>query len=320
MSGSEFVWKRPAARAQLLLICLVAGAVALTGLLAAGGRTGGRPGAPLALQPNHPVKVTYGKSAGHGHGSGGGSTCGAGSTSLGWASSNWSGYAETCSAPYTGVGGSWVVPQVSSPAGSYSATWIGIDGFNNSDLIQTGTEQDVSSGGTPAYAAWWTTSSNNFVEQPITGGCTPASSACGTVQAGDQITANISQASQGSSQWTITISDGSTWSFTKALTYTGPGASAEWIVEAPTVGGRVGTLADYASPLTFNPDSIAAGTISGSASPALTYSDGGELVTGHGRFQSVASIPSGPDVEQSGTPPDGFAISHGSVAPNAPSS
>jgi len=295
----------------------ILGAVALVvAVSAAGGPAGGRATGQLSLQPNHPVWVKSGKSAGHGHGhGGGGSTCGVGSTSLGWASSNWSGYAETCSAPYTSVVGSWVVPSVGSPDNSYSANWIGIDGFNNSDLIQTGTEQDVNSSGGASYAAWWTTSSNNFVEQPITS-CAPSGSACG-VRPGDWITAKIAETNQSTSQWTITISDGSAWSFTKDVTYTGPGASAEWIVEAPTVGGRVASLADYASPsspLTFNPDSIAAGTINGSASPALTFSDGGEMIAGHGRSQSVVSIPSTPDSDA-----DGFAISYGSTAPAAPS-
>ncbi len=37
---------------------------------------------------------------------------------------------------------------------TYSSSWIGIDGFNNSNLIQTGTEQDYTSGGAQ-YCAWW---------------------------------------------------------------------------------------------------------------------------------------------------------------------
>ncbi len=312
-----------AIKLRLVPICLgIGAAITAAVLLAAGGASGRAP--RLALAPNHLISTRLGKSAGHGHGGGGGSSgCGVGSTSLGWASSNWSGYAETCSAPYTSIGGSWTVPAVSSPAGSYSATWIGIDGFNNSDLIQTGTEQDVSTSGTASYAAWWTTSANNFIEQPITSGCTPSSSSCGVVHAGDQITAKIEQDSSGSSQWTITISDGLSWTFTRPLTYTGPGASAEWIVEAPTIGGKVSTLSDYASstsPLIFNPDSIAAGTINGSSSPALTYSDGGYMVAGHGRGQTVVSIPSGPDTETSGGSSDGFAIAYGSTAPAAPSS
>ena len=37
---------------------------------------------------------------------------------------------------------------------TYSSAWIGVDGFNDNDLIQTGTEQDYYSGGAH-YDAWW---------------------------------------------------------------------------------------------------------------------------------------------------------------------
>src|SRR5437879_3072779 len=72
----------------------------------------------------------------------------------GWQSSNWSGYAFAGTG-FTRITASWVVPAVSATGGaSYSSTWTGIDGFNNSNLIQTGTEQDFVNGA-PHYAAWW---------------------------------------------------------------------------------------------------------------------------------------------------------------------
>lgn len=265
----------------------------------------------LTLAPNHLLATSAGHGHGGGGGGGGGSSCGT-NTSLGWASSNWSGYAETCKAPYTQVTGNWNVPSVSGPNGSYSAAWTGIDGFNNSSLIQTGTEQDVSSTGVASYAAWWTTSAQSFVEQRISSGCS-GTGQCGHVSAHDAITATITQAGAGSTSWSISISDTTAqWSFTQPVTYTGPGASAEWIVEAPTVGGRVAALADYA---TANaPEVFDLGTINQQTSPALTYSDGGELLT---RRSGVLSIPSAPDVESS---PDGFAIAYGATAPAAPGS
>lgn len=263
----------------------------------------------LTLSPNHMLTAKPGGGRGHG---GGGSSCGT-NTSLGWASSNWSGYAETCQAPYSEVTGHWSVPSVSGPDGSYSAAWVGIDGFTNSSLIQTGTEQDVSSTGQASYAAWWTTSAQSFVEQPITTGCT-GNGTCGQVSADDAVTATITEASPGSTSWSIAISDTTAqWSFTKTVTYAGPGASAEWVVEAPTVGGRAATLADFGS--ASAPEVFDSGTINAGVSPDLTYSDGGELVAGHGRLVQVVSIPSAPDGDVS---PDGFAIAYGSVAPAAP--
>ena len=67
---------------------------------------------------------------------------------------NWSGYVAT-GAQFTGVSGTWVVPSVQpSDSTQASATWIGIDGFSNDSLIQTGTEQ-ITSGGSTAYDAWY---------------------------------------------------------------------------------------------------------------------------------------------------------------------
>ena len=83
-------------------------------------------------------------------------------------------------------------------------------------------------------------------------------------------------------------------------------------MEAPTVGGRVATLAHYASPATFD------GTVNG-LSPGLVASDGGELVAGSRRHTHVVSIPSGPDSEIVGGA-DGFNISYGSIAPPPPAS
>ena len=69
-------------------------------------------------------------------------------------STNWAGQIDT-GTTYTDISGEWTVPTVQPSADSeYSATWIGIDGAENSDLIQTGTDQ-FASGGSTTYAAWY---------------------------------------------------------------------------------------------------------------------------------------------------------------------
>src|ERR1700735_5628242 len=68
-------------------------------------------------------------------------------------STNWSGYVLTNTAPpYSGnsvwgIGADWVVPIGGQPIGScagplYSASWTGIDGWDNNDVLQAGTESD----------------------------------------------------------------------------------------------------------------------------------------------------------------------------------
>jgi len=210
------------------------------------------------------------------------------------------------------------VPQASpTSSATYSATWIGIDGFSNSSLIQAGTEQDYYNGA-PHYAVWWTTSANGFYEQPISH----------VVYAGDPISAKIISA--GSGNWTITLSDSSGQFFSKTLTYSGPGTSAEWIVEAPGVNGRQSTIANYSNglqnPMLFNPTTGGVtGRVSVSANGtslipvALTYStDSGQLValtrtSRRSYTYTPTSTPSPPDTSGSA-----FNMAYGSVAPPTP--
>jgi peptidase A4-like protein len=213
-------------------------------------------------------------------------------TAAGWASSNWSGYAKTGS--YISVTAAWVVPSVapSRKGATYSSQWVGIDGFNNSSLIQTGTEADYYSG-KAHYAAWWEI-------LPAAETVIPSI----TVSPGDHMTASITKGS--GSNWTITITDVSTGQLsTTQHTYSGPGTSAEWIEEAPSVGGRVATLAQYSSPDTFDP-----GTANG-GNPGLTAADGGVMI----QRNTQVSTPSVPDSDT-----DGFNMAYGRIAPAPPGS
>jgi hypothetical protein len=217
---------------------------------------------------------------------------GGGGSSTGWASSNWSGYAKT-GGPFTSATGRWNVPSVTpSHKATYSSSWVGIDGFNNSSLIQTGTEQDYYNG-SAHYAAWWEILPAAETVIPTI-----------TPNPGDVMTASISQVSAG--RFSITLTDVTTnQSFTTQQSYSGPLTSVEWIQEAPTVGGHTATLAHYSSPTPFDP-----GTANGH-SPSLTAADGGVMVQG----RSQVSTPSAPDGDV-----DGFNISYGSAAPSPPSS
>ncbi|MCL6564319.1 MAG: hypothetical protein K6U87_15055 [Firmicutes bacterium] len=222
------------------------------------------------------------------------------STSFGWASSNWSGYALASSQPgtYTAISGSWVVPKVApSKKPTYSAAWVGIDGFNNSDLIQTGTEQDFVNG-SAQYYAWW-----EVLPAPETVITTTSNGAPFKVQPGDRMTASLQENSNGT--WTITLSDTTQQeSYSTTVNYSGPLTSAEWILEAPTVGGRIATLANYGQTV-FDP-----GTVNG-GSPNLAPADGGVMVQ-NGRQVSTPSVPD--------SDADGFAVQYGSTVPQPPTS
>ncbi|GAB2976687.1 G1 family endopeptidase [Amycolatopsis acidiphila] len=151
-------------------------------------------------------------------------------------SSNWSGYAETGSG-YTSAAATWTVPSVSATSSAtYSSAWVGVDGDGNSNLIQTGTESDYANG-RAQYSAWWEILPAYSVTIPGV-----------TVHAGDSITASVAKSS--GSSWVISLKDnttGKSWSATK--TYSGPGQSAEFVQEAPTVGGSQSAVAHFS---TFN--------------------------------------------------------------------
>lgn len=247
------------------------------------------PAASQAAQAiTHAPRIALAPPSTHGHGGG------SGSGSFGWSSSNWSGYAlsSSSSGAYSSITGSWVVPTVQPSKGStYSSSWIGIDGYNNSDLIQTGTEQDYYRG-SAHYSAWWEILP--AAETVISGD---------PVYPGDHMSASIKN--NGNGTWTITLQDTTrNWTFTTSQSYSGPGTSAEWIQEAPTVGGRVATLAIYGM-TTFDP-----GTVNGQ-NPGLQVSEGGIMV----QKRTQVSTPSVPDSDS-----DGFNMQYGSSQPAAPGS
>ena len=152
-------------------------------------------------------------------------------------SSNWSGYAGRSATALQGAHGSWTVPTVAATTRSvlYSSSWVGIDGDGNSWLIQTGTGQDNSSART-SYYPWFEliTPTDPAPETPI----------AAVVAPGDAMVANIEKISPG--VWQMYLADSTqNWYFQQDFAYGGPGTSAEWVEEAPTVGSRQSAPADW---------------------------------------------------------------------------
>jgi hypothetical protein len=208
-------------------------------------------------------------------------------------SSNWSGYALT-GGSYQSITGCWTVPSVAPTAGNtYSSTWVGVDGDGNTDLIQTGTEQDWVSG-SAYYFAWW---------EILPAVATPINSL--TIRPGDGMCASLTE---GGSGWTISLRDETNGDqFTSVQSYGGPGTSAEWIVEAPIVCNSgscaQATLANYGL-TTFSQVS------EDRADPELTPTNGLEMEVPSG---SIVSIPSNPDSDG-----NGFSLAYGSAQPLPP--
>src|SRR5690348_10225776 len=161
-------------------------------------------------------------------------------------SSNWFGYnqgtLEQGRKLFNSITADWTVPTASqhtSGQAENNATWIGIGGgcvdagctVTDPSLIQTGTEQDVASGGQARYSAWW-----ELIPAPA------ITISNLTIHPGDRIHADISEVVPDSDVWTITLSDTTTGqTFTQTVPYTSTHATAEWISETPLTIGTGGT-------------------------------------------------------------------------------
>ena len=209
---------------------------------------------------------------------------------LGWYSSNWAGYA-VAGGPYSSVGAQWTVPAVSaSYRGSFSVLWVGIDGFTSSALIQAGTEADYFNGATH-YSAWW-----EILPAPAVTIRTLS------VRPGDRMSVTITRVSSG--RWRIVVKDARSGSYATTRAYSGSASSAEWIEEAPIVGGRTTLLAAH-STVVFDHASL------DGASPNLVPQDAGAMI----RRGVLVDTPSTPDADG-----DGFALAEQATPPPRPRS
>lgn len=157
--------------------------------------------------------------------------------------SNWAGYIiasdlQNPQANVTGVSASWIVPTVTiSSQDTFSAVWIGIGGFFDNTLIQTGTEQD-STGGQGEYSVWYELLPDfSMIIDTI------------IVSPGDQINASIQLVDSNTYTWSIYIEDVTTGqAFQNDFIYISSQLSAEWIVERPEITSRRsrGTLTSLA--------------------------------------------------------------------------
>ncbi len=150
-------------------------------------------------------------------------------------STNWGGYvaATNLNSPAQGsvsaVYGSWIVPTIKAASTStYSAFWIGIDGYSSSSVEQIGTAHDWANGSVQSYA-WFemypggSYGINGFPLNP-----------------GDVISASVVYT--GSGIFVMTLNNNTQKvSFTVPTSYTtslsAQRSCAEWIIEAPYYNG-----------------------------------------------------------------------------------
>jgi Peptidase A4 family len=148
-----------------------------------------------------------------------------GNSSIPTVSLNWSGYAATSGKKFTYVHSTFVQPAVtcSGIKNQWTSNWVGLDGFNNGTVEQTGTFAHCAGPQStkPVYKAWY----EMF----------PAGSVnVFTVHAGDVMDTAVKYAG---GTFTLTVSDlttGKTASHS-ATCATCQRSSAEWIIERPAL-------------------------------------------------------------------------------------
>lgn len=196
-------------------------------------------------------------------------------------STNWSGLVMTGTG-IQGAEGAWTVPAVTGAVGTDSATWVGVDGASNSDLIQTGTAQTPGGG----YSAWWE------ILPAVSVTITDAAGSPAPVRPGDSMLASVQEVHAGT--WAIYIADQTQgWYFQQNFSYSGPGTSAEWIEEAPTDNGQQTAPADFGT-VDFSDTGVYEGTASspGWYATDLTASNEIDMVDAAGTH--VLAAPSSP--------------------------
>src|SRR5436190_18624131 len=198
-------------------------------------------------------------------------------------SNNWFGYnqgtLEQGGTQFHSITGDWTVPAASqhvSGADEASSDWIGIGGgcvdanctVGDETLIQTGTEQDVSSG-KASYSAWW-----ELIPAPS------ITISNMTVGAGDHMHADISETISGANVWKITLQDVTrNETFTTTVPYASTHATAEWIEETPL---EIGTNAGLAPLPNLSKTSFTGGKVNG-ASAGLNSSEEIQLTDSNGK-------------------------------------
>jgi hypothetical protein len=151
-------------------------------------------------------------------------------------SHNWSGYAAT-SGTYTGVTGTWIVPQpgISGTPG-VGATWVGIGGVSGHDLIQAGTQDVAAGGGQAQFQTWIEMLPQASQQVPV------------AVVPGDSVTVSITEQGAGTGNWNISLTNNTSGqTYQTNVQYTSSESSAEWIMEAPSGSSGVLPLDNFTS-------------------------------------------------------------------------
>src|SRR3954468_5202964 len=212
-------------------------------------------------------------------------------------SSNWFGYnqgaLEKGTTLFNSISGDWTVPtatQHTAGQAENSSDWIGIGGgcvdagcaVTDETLIQTGTEQDVSTSGGASYSAWG---------EIIPG---PSLNISNPVSPGDRMHADLTELVPNPDAGKITLQDTTKgWTFSQPVPYPSTHGSAEWIEETPLL---IGTNAGFAALPNLSNPAFSNAKVNG-ANANLQTSEEMQLIDSNGK---VIGAPSAPNATHDG--------------------
>ena len=205
--------------------------------------------------------------------------------SIAQTSTNWAGYvgvtntSNPAKKSVSSVAGSWTVPNIfSSLIDTYSAIWIGIDGFSNGTVEQVGTSHDWSNGAAHHYAWFEMYPGPSYIINGF------------HMNAGDSISATIVCTNTAKGIFTMTLYNNTQHTYVTIPTNyttskTAQRSSAEWIMEAPWLN-NVLPLSNFRTAHLTNCTAIVNGTsktIGALANVELT------MVNNHGNTKATTS-------------------------------
>ncbi|HEY5434705.1 MAG TPA: G1 family glutamic endopeptidase, partial [Candidatus Limnocylindrales bacterium] len=199
-------------------------------------------------------------------------------------STDWAGYAvSSTSTPFTCVEATWTQPSVVCRGSGLAAVafWVGIGGVGQAGLVQAGTQTQCDQG-TPTIGAWH----QSLPREPYaTGADLP-------VAVGDRVHAQVLLVGRSSYALTLeNLTTGASFSVTSTNGILDP-TTAEWIVEAPTVGCpkrcTITSLPDFGT-VTLSDVSTTIDGINGPLDAAGFVHTGTTLVTSSGLVRAKVS-------------------------------
>jgi hypothetical protein len=148
---------------------------------------------------------------------------------------NWAGYAaQAAKGTFKTITGTWTEPAATCKGSALAAPWIGIDGYGDETVEQTGAAVSCSgAGATPQYAAWY----EMYPAAPVY--------FSNSISAGDAFKASVTF--NGGTSYKLSISDTTKgWTHTETKSLKANDESAEAILEAP------GGFPNFPNGVTFN--------------------------------------------------------------------